>query len=430
MNFPAIIAQKKLGGALSDEQIAAFVKGAADGSVPDYQLAALLMAIRLNGMDARETTTLTLEMAKSGDMLHPDVGGVPVDKHSTGGVGDTTTLVLVPLCAACGAKIAKMSGRGLGHTGGTVDKMESIGMRTSLPEAEFLQQIRQIGCAVVGQSAELAPADKTLYALRDTPATVDSLPLIASSIMSKKLAAGAKNIVLDVKAGSGAFMKTAADARLLAEKMTALGRRFGRNVSAVISNMDRPLGNTVGNALELEEAVGVLRGEVQGDIRELSLRLAAELVSMADGVSPEAAAEKAARALDSGAALAQLRRWITAQGGDPNALEDPMARFADETAIEVKSPRAGYLVHMDTERIGLVSMALGAGRRTAADAIDPGAGLRIFKKTGDRVEAGERLAVLYTKNASGDEAARAYLAALTFGDTPPVCPPLIEAVVR
>ena len=217
MNFPAIIADKKFGRALTGEQIEAFVRGAADKTVPDYQLSALLMAIRLNGMDARETANLTLAMARSGDMLHPDVGGIPVDKHSTGGVGDTTTLVLVPLCAACGAKIAKMSGRGLGHTGGTVDKMESIGMRTSLPEADFLRQVREIGCAVVGQSAELAPADKTLYALRDTTATVDSLPLIASSIMSKKLASGAQGIVLDVKVGSGAIMPDYAGSLALAQ---------------------------------------------------------------------------------------------------------------------------------------------------------------------------------------------------------------------
>ena len=427
-----IIKKKRDGGALNGEELRFLLNGALHGGVEDYQITAFLMAVFFRGMTDDEIFLLTEAMIESGDTVDLSrFGDRSADKHSTGGVGDKTTLIVAPVAAALGLKLAKMSGRGLGHTGGTVDKLESIpGYRTSLTGEEFLSQAGSVGIAVIGANKSLAPADKYLYALRDVTATVDSIPLIASSIMSKKLAAGAKNIVLDVKAGSGAFMKTAADARLLAEKMTALGRRFGRNVSAVISNMDRPLGNTVGNALELEEAVGVLRGEVQGDIRELSLRLAAELVSMADGVSPEAAAEKAARALDSGAALAQLRRWITAQGGDPNALEDPMARFADETAIEVKSPRAGYLVHMDTERIGLVSMALGAGRRTAADAIDPGAGLRIFKKTGDRVEAGERLAVLYTKNASGDEAARAYLAALTFGDTPPVCPPLIEAVVR
>ena len=240
MDFPAIISDKKYGRALTDEQIEAFAKGAADGSVPDYQLSALLMAIRLNGMDARETASLTLAMARSGEMLTPNVGGVAVDKHSTGGVGDTTSLVLVPLCAACGAKIAKMSGRGLGHTGGTVDKMESIGMRTTLSEEEFLSQVERIGCAIIGQSAELAPADKTLYALRDATATVDSLPLIASSIMSKKLAAGTDGIVLDVKVGSGAIMPTYEGSLELAKAMVDIGHRAGRNVVALLTGMDEP----------------------------------------------------------------------------------------------------------------------------------------------------------------------------------------------
>ena len=309
MNFPAIITDKKLGRALTDEQIAAFVRGAADGSVPDYQLAALLMAIRLNGMDARETTTLTLEMAKSGDMLHPDVGGVPVDKHSTGGVGDTTTLVLVPLCAACGAKIAKMSGRGLGHTGGTVDKMESIGMRTALPEEDFLRQIREIGCAVVGQSAELAPADKTLYALRDTTSTVDSLPLIASSIMSKKLASGAQGIVLDVKVGSGAIMPTYEGSLELAKAMVEIGTRAGRHVSALLTGMDEPLGSHVGNRLEVKEAVDILRGESAGPLLTVSLRLGAQLL-IASGIAdtPEAGEAMLRKALADGSGLNKLRQ--------------------------------------------------------------------------------------------------------------------------
>ena len=280
MNFPAIIADKKFGRALTGEQIEAFVRGAADKTVPDYQLSALLMAIRLNGMDARETADLTLAMARSGDMLHPDVGGIPVDKHSTGGVGDTTTLVLVPLCAACGAKIAKMSGRGLGHTGGTVDKMESIGMRTSLPEADFLRQVREIGCAVVGQSAEMAPADKTLYALRDTTATVDSLPLIASSIMSKKLASGAQGIVLDVKVGSGAIMPDYAGSLALAKTMVDIGTRAGRNVSALLTGMDEPLGSHVGNMLEVKDAVEILRGESAGPLLTVSLALGAQLLTV------------------------------------------------------------------------------------------------------------------------------------------------------
>ena len=260
MNFPAIIEQKKLGHALTDQQIRYFVRGASDGSVPDYQLAALLMAIRLNGMTEDETTALTLAMAGSGDMLDPDVGGIAVDTHSTGGVGDTTTLVLVPLCAACGARILKMSGRGLGHTGGTLDKMESVGMRTDLTEQEFLGQVRRIGCAVTGQTASLAPADKTLYALRDTTSTVDSLPLIVSSIMSKKLASGAKGIVLDVKVGSGAIMPDLQGSLDLARSMVRVGTRAGRHVSALLTGMNEPLGSHVGNRLEFREAVQILRG--------------------------------------------------------------------------------------------------------------------------------------------------------------------------
>ena len=406
MNFPAIITEKKLGHPLSDEAIATFVRGAADGSVPDYQLAALLMAIRLNGMDARETTTLTMEMARSGDMLHPDLGGMVVDKHSTGGVSDTTTLVLVPLCAACGAKIAKMSGRGLGHTGGTVDKMESIGMRTDLPEDEFLRQVREIGCAVVGQSAELAPADKTLYALRDTTSTVDSLPLIASSIMSKKLAAGAEGIVLDVKVGSGAIMPTYEGSLMLAQTMVEIGTRAGRHVSALLTGMNEPLGSHVGNRLEVKEAIEILRGESAGPLLTVSLRLGAQLLIASGLANTAAQGEKMLRAaLEEGRGLEKLRQLIRAQGGDESVCDHPQV-LADAPVIrEIISDADGYIAAMDTMQIGYASLELGAGRKKKSDIIDPRVGFIVNARIGDHVACGQPLYTLYA--ADTDSAVRA-----------------------
>ena len=431
MNFPAIITQKKLGHPLSDEQIAAFVKGAADSSVPDYQLAALLMAIRLNCMDARETTTLTLEMAASGDMLHPDVGGVPVDKHSTGGVGDTTTLVLVPLCAACGAKIAKMSGRGLGHTGGTVDKMESIGMKTDLPEADFLRQIREIGCAVTGQSAELAPADKTLYGLRDTTSTVDSLPLIASSIMSKKLASGAQGIVLDVKVGSGAIMPTYEGSLELAKVMVEIGTRAGRHVSALLTGMDEPLGSHVGNRLEVKEAIDILRGESAGPLLTVSLRLGAQLL-IASGIAqtPEEGETMLKKALRDGSGLRKLRQMIACQGGDAGVCDHPET-LADAPIIrDVPAPKAGYVARMDTARLGYASQELGAGRKQKTDAIDPRVGFIMRCRMGDQVLAGQPLCTVYAAREADFEKARdMILEAITLSDAPAEKEKLLYALV-
>ena len=431
MNFPAIISQKKLGGALSDEQIAEFVRGATDGSVPDYQLAALLMAIRLNGMDARETTTLTLEMARSGDMLHPDVGGVPVDKHSTGGVGDTTTLVLVPLCAACGAKIAKMSGRGLGHTGGTVDKMESIGMRTALPEEDFLRQIREIGCAVVGQSAELAPADKTLYALRDTTSTVDSLPLIASSIMSKKLASGAEGIVLDVKVGSGAIMPTYEGSLELAKTMVEIGARAGRHVSALLTGMDEPLGSHVGNRLEVKEAIDILRGESAGPLLTVSLRLGAQLL-IASGLAdtPEAGEKKLRAALADGSGLEKLRQMITAQGGDASVCDHPEVLAQAPVVAPVTVDRDAYVAHMDTARLGYASQELGAGRKQKTDVIDPRVGFVMHCRVGDRLAAGQPLCTVYAADEKGFARAAAMIReAIVLSDEPAEKEKLLYALV-
>ena len=431
MNFPAIIADKKFGRALTSEQIEAFVRGAADKTVPDYQLSALLMAIRLNGMDARETADLTLAMAHSGDMLHPDVGGIPVDKHSTGGVGDTTTLVLVPLCAACGAKIAKMSGRGLGHTGGTVDKMESIGMRTSLPEADFLRQVREIGCAVVGQSAELAPADKTLYALRDTTATVDSLPLIASSIMSKKLASGAQGIVLDVKVGSGAIMPDYAGSLALAQTMVDIGTRAGRNVSALLTGMDEPLGSHVGNMLEVKDAVEILRGESAGPLLTVSLALGAQLLTVGGvAANPEEGEAMLRRALADGSGLEKLRQLIRAQGGDESVCDHPEALADAPIVRDVAAPRAGVIARMDTTLLGYAAQELGAGRRQKTDQIDPRVGFIMRCRVGDNLSAGAPICTVYAANEDTFAGAQQMiLRAVEIGNAPTPPSRLIYAMV-
>ena len=420
MDFPAIISDKKYGRALTDEQIAAFARGAADGSVPDYQLAALLMAIRLNGMDARETASLTLAMAQSGEMLKPDVGGVAVDKHSTGGVGDTTSLVLVPLCAACGAKIAKMSGRGLGHTGGTVDKMESIGMRTTLTEEEFLSQVQQIGCAIVGQSAELAPADKTLYALRDATATVDSLPLIASSIMSKKLAAGTDGIVLDVKVGSGAIMPTYEGSLSLAKAMVDIGHRAGRNVTALLTGMNEPLGSHVGNRLEVKEAIEILRGECEGPLLTVSLKLGAYLLVAGQVVkTPEEGEELLKKTLASGKGLEKLREMIRAQGGDDSVCDHPEVLADAPIITSLHLPQGGYIKAMDTALLGYASQALGAGRRQKTDEIDPRVGFIMHKRIGECIAVSESLCTIYARDEKTlAEAREMILRAITLSDTP------------
>ena len=325
MNMVEIIEKKKLAQALTREEIEWFVRGAADGSIPDYQLAALLMAIRLNGMNREETVQLTLAMAHSGDLCDlSSIPGFPVDKHSTGGVGDTTTLILAPLVAACGVPVAKMSGRGLGHTGGTLDKLESIpGLRVDLSEEAFLKQVRDIGVAVIGQTKNLAPADKTLYALRDVTATVDSLPLIASSIVSKKLASGAQGVVLDVKTGAGALMHTTEASIELAQTMVRIGCDAGRRMMALVTDMGEPLGSHVGNALEVKEAIDALSGRVQGPLLEVSLELGARMLLLADAAASVAdAKQKLMDALESGRGLERLRAMITAQGGDPACCDD------------------------------------------------------------------------------------------------------------
>ena len=433
MRMYDIIEKKRDGLALSDEEIRFFVDGYTDGSIPDYQASALCMAIFFRGMNDREISVLTDAMAHSGDMIDLSrFGTLSADKHSTGGVGAKTSLIVMPIVAALGAKVAKMTGRGLGHTGGTVDKLESIpGYQIALDSERFLTQVEDIGISLVGQSGNLTPADKKLYALRDVTATVNSIPLITSSIMSKKLAAGAHNIVLDVKVGSGAFMKTPADGRALAEKMVSIGKLCGRNMTAVLTNMDVPLGHNIGNALEVREAVAVLKGESRGDLREVCIALASNLIRMVFDLTEEEARRRVIDALGSGAAFSKLKEWISAQGGDTRCLDDPSLFPATAFAYEIQSPVNGYIRKMDAERIGITSVMLGAGRETKDAPIDYSAGIVLCKKVGERVSAGETLATLYTNRESAlAEAAEHYLTALTFGETPPEPQPLIYEIVR
>lgn len=432
MDLLTIIEDKKNGRELTDEQIGVFVRAAAEKSAPDYQLAALLMAIRLNGMTARETTSLTMAMAKSGDMLEPDVGGYALDKHSTGGVGDTTTLVLAPLVAACGGKVLKMSGRGLGHTGGTLDKLESIpGLSVDISGERFLSIVREVGCAVVGQSHELAPADKTLYALRDVTSTVDSIPLIASSILSKKFAGGAQAIVLDVKTGSGAMMNTLEGSIELAETMVRIGTLAGRRVRAVISDMDEPLGSHVGNALEVKEAIDVLSGRTAGPLLDVSLFLGSQML-LAGGVcdNEEEAKKLLMNALQDGSGLKKLKEMISAQGGDARVCDDvtllPQAKYI----ADVKAGKSGWVTGMDTTALGLAARAMGAGRIRKEDAIDPAVGFVMKKRIGEAVAPEDVLFTLYADKEEDIAAAeQAILTAVRIGDAPCAPAKLIRAVV-
>ena len=432
MDIISVIEDKKRNKALSREQIDFFVRGAADGTIPDYQLAALLMAIRLNGMNALETVYLTLAMAHSGNMLEPEMDGVPVDKHSTGGVGDTTTLVLAPLVAACGGKVLKMSGRGLGHTGGTLDKLESIpGMKVAIPEEEFVSIVRRIGCAVVSQTAQLAPADKALYSLRDVTATVDSIPLIVSSILSKKFAAGAKAIVLDVKAGSGAIMPTLEKSIELAKAMVDIGDYAGRRILAVVSGMEEPLGSHVGNALEVKEAIDILAGRTEGPLKEVSLFLGAQML-VASGVTKteEEALEKLNRALDSGAGLEKLREMIVAQGGDPRVCDDVKLLPQAPVIYPVKARADGYLAHVNGTALGLAAQRMGAGRIRKEDVIDPAVGFVMEKRMGDRVKAGDVVCTLYAASEqNAKETEERILSALEFTKAPAPRARLLYALV-
>lgn len=433
MSMLEIITKKKLGQELTQAEIIEFTRGAADGSIPDYQLAALLMAIRLNGMTAQETTDLTLAMRDSGDVCDLSaIPGVKVDKHSTGGVGDTTTLVLAPLVAACGVPVAKMSGRGLGHTGGTLDKMESIeGLTVSLTEEQFVEQVKDLGLAVIGQTASLAPADKTLYALRDVTATVDSLPLIASSIMSKKLASGADAIVLDVKTGSGALMETVDDAIALAKAMTDIGKLSGKPVRAIVTGMDQPLGTHVGNALEVKEAIEVLSGKTKGDLLEVALLLGSHMLVLGKRAeTTDHAREMLLSALRTGSGLSRFRAMIEAQGGNADCVGDVTKLPQPALIREVKVGREGYIAAMDTEALGYAAQAMGAGRVQKTDVIDYSVGYILPVRIGDHVTADTTLCTLYARNeADAIKAEAAIRAAITIGDEPVERPPLWYAVV-
>ncbi len=413
-----VIKKKRDGGRLSEAEIRFFIEGLTDGRIPDYQVSALCMAIWFRGMDAEETAHLTLAIRDSGEVLSSaDFEGVRVDKHSTGGVGDKTSLIVTPIAASLGLTVAKMSGRGLGHTGGTVDKLEAIpGFRTELSHAEFSRCVRETGAAIVGQSKELAPADKLLYALRDVTATVDSLPLIASSIMGKKLAANDDCIVLDVKTGSGAFMKSIEDSRALARAMVDIGKRAGKRTVALITDMDAPLGHAIGNALEVHEAIEVLWGVGPEDLQVLCEALAAQMVSLATGKSVDEATADVREVIESGAALDAFVRMVHAQGGDVSYIREPDKLLAAPYQRTIYSPAYGFITHMDTEACGMASLLLGAGRSKKEDVIDPWAGIYLHAKTGDEVKRGRPFATLYASDPSlFDRAEEVLLAATEFG---------------
>jgi len=412
MDIIRIIEKKKLSEPLTQQEIAFFINGAAAGTIPDYQSAALLMAIRLNGMDRNETTWLTSAMAHSGAMADLSaIHGVPVDKHSTGGVGDTTTLIVAPLVAACGVPVAKMSGRGLGHTGGTLDKLEAIpGFRIDLSMEQFITQVQQIGLAVIGQTNDLAPADKALYSLRDVTSTVDSLPLIAASIMSKKLASGTQAIVLDVKTGTGAIMHTLEKSIELAQVMVQIGIDAGRDVIALVTDMDEPLGSHIGNALEVKEAIDVLSGRTEGPLLAVSLELGAQMLITAGAADqPLKAKQMLDSALASGQGLAKLREMIMAQHGDPNVCTDISLLPQAKIITDIHAETAGYVHSMDTMRLGYLAQRMGAGRIRKTDTIDPSVGFVLHKRIGDAVKQGDVLATVHASTEADAELAKTEL---------------------
>lgn len=401
MRMTDLIAKKRDGQVLSTEEIYYMIAGYTDGSIPDYQMSAMCMAILLKGMNEQETLDLTMAMTYSGEVLDlSPIEGIKADKHSTGGVGDKTSLVLCPMVAACGLRIAKMSGRGLGHTGGTIDKLESFpGFSTALSEKEFFENVNRHGIALIGQTANLVPADKKLYALRDVTGTVPSIPLIVSSIMSKKLASGADVIVLDVKCGDGSFMKTPGQALELAENLTKIGRRAGRRCAAVITDMDQPLGFAVGNALEVKEAIAVLKGEQEGDLLDLCLALGSCMLTEAGFADSHAEATGMLKmSIRDGRALNKLAEMVSAQGGDDRAVYQPELLPKAAIQVEVPAPKGGNVGRIHAEAVGLVSMMLGGGRATKEDVIDPAVGVVLRKKLGDAVAEGESLAQVHAND--------------------------------
>ncbi len=433
MRMYDLILKKRSGGELNREEIAFLIDGYMQGKVPDYQVAALAMAVFFQGMTAEETADLTMAIVSSGEQVDLSaIRGVKVDKHSTGGVGDKTTFVLAPLVAAAGVPVAKMSGRGLGHTGGTVDKLAAIpGFNVSLSKEEFINNVNNIKVAVVGQTGNLAPADKKLYALRDVTATVDSIPLIASSVMSKKIAAGADAIVLDVKTGSGAFMKKAEDAFKLARAMVDIGTEVGRRTVAVVTDMDQPLGFTVGNALEVREAIDTLHGKGPADLTELTLVLGGHMLQLAGVVnSATAGRQRLEELLRNGAGLAKLKEMVIAQGGSAEVIDRPELLPQARETIPVAAPAAGFVDAIQAEQIGIAAMMLGAGRETKEAEIDLAVGIELKKKAGDKVQAGETIAVIYA-NDSGkvENARRLILSAYRISAVKPDLRPLIHGVV-
>lgn len=432
MRMYDIIAKKRDHGELSKEEIQFMIDGIVSGEVPDYQTSAFLMAAYLNGMTEEETLHLTMSMAHSGDMVDlSPIEGVKVDKHSTGGVGDKTTMIVAPIVAACGVKVAKMSGRGLGHTGGTVDKLESIpGFQTSLSRDEFFKVVNETGLAVIGQSGNLTPADKKLYALRDVTATVESIPLIAASIMSKKLAAGSDCILLDVKTGSGAFMKTKEDSLALAKEMVTLGENAGRKTRALITNMDIPLGYAVGNSLEVIEAVKTLKGKGPEDLTEVCVALAANMLVLAGKGGLQECMEMAKKTMQDGSALQCFAKMAKAQGGDETVILDTDKFEKAKESYEIRAKKSGIIQAMDAEGVGIASVLLGAGRETKESPIDFSAGILLNKKTGDSVQNGEVLATLYADDAKLFAAAEErFLDALSIGDRAVEHQPLIYSLV-
>lgn len=433
MRMYDIIRKKRDGFPLSEGEIRYFTEGYVKGEIPDYQAAALCMAIYFKGMDPEEITALTFAVRDSGEKLDfSQIKGIRADKHSTGGVGDKTSLVVGPIVASCGLTVAKISGRGLGHTGGTIDKLESIpGFRTDLPEKTFIDIVNRTGLAIVGQSRDIAPADKKLYALRDVTATVDSIPLIVSSIMGKKLAADDDVIVLDVKSGSGSFNKTLEDSETLAKIMVDIGKRAGKKIKALITDMDLPLGSAVGNALEVMEAIETLKGRGPEDFTELCVTLAANMLSLGGKGSPAQCEAMVRKAILDGSALQRFRMMVESQGGDPAVTED-YALFGEAPFChQVKAPETGYIYQMDTEGIGKASLLLGAGRNTMEDTIDMTAGIMIRKKTGDYVQAGETLAVLYTSDMRKVAAAEEeYVLSNHFSKEAPERRPLVLNVIE
>jgi len=429
-----IIIKKRDGGALSHEEISFFVSGVTDGTWPEYQASSLLMAIVLRGMTPQETAWLTDAMVKSGIRVDLSrIPGVKVDKHSTGGVGDKTSLILAPVVAACGLPVPMMSGRGLGHTGGTLDKLEAIpGFSVRLSLDEMLRALETTGCAMIGQTEQIAPADKKLYALRDVTGTIESIPLISASIMSKKIAEGIDALVLDVKTGSGAFMKTEADSRRLAESLVAIGNASGVKTQAIITDMDAPLGRAVGNALEVIECIDAMRGHGPADLMEVTMALTVPLLILGRvATGPADATRLAEQAIASGAALDRFRRIIEVQGGDPRVVDDVSRLPHVDQHHELKAARSGYLTRMDAELVGRASVALGAGRDRVEDSVDPAVGLMVKAKPGDRITAGDALIdVIYRDRGRLDRALELMTQAIVIGDEPPVKRPLIVGEVR